>query len=225
MYYNHVRPDLKKVNIKQVNEDGTRYYLTEDGSKYPSVTTVLSEYSRQGIAEWRAKVGAEAANKKTAAASGRGTRIHKYCEDYINNLDPNIKNPFDFEMFTSMMPALHRIQNVHAQEHGMYSNYLRMAGTVDCIGEFDGRLSIIDFKTASKPKKQDWIQNYFMQCTAYAIMYEELYQTPIDKIVVIIGVDNEEPQVFVEKRDNWVEQLIKYRDLHEKGKISVAEIL
>ena len=217
MYYNHVELELKAFGLKQVNEEGSRYYQTEDGSKYPSVTTVLSEYSRQGIAEWRAKVGAEVANKKTAAASGRGTRIHKYCEDYLKNLDPNIKNPLDFEMFTSMMPELQRINNIYAQEHQMYSDYLRMAGTVDCIAEFDGKLAVIDFKTASKPKKEEWIQNYFMQCSAYAIMFEERYGIPISKTVVIIGVDDEPPQVFVSKRDKYVDKLLEYRDIHEKG--------
>ena len=201
--------------LEQVNENGTRYYVTPEGNKYPSVTTVLSEHSRQSIAEWRAKVGEEEANRVSVKASGRGTRIHKYCEDYINNETFTIPNIFDREMFESMKPELHRINNVHAQEHRMFSNYLRMAGTVDCIGEHDGRLSIIDFKTATKPKRPEWIKNYFMQCCAYAIMYEELYKEPIQKLVVIIGVDNNEPQVFVEKRDNWVEQLLYYRDFNE----------
>ena len=216
MKYNHVRPDIKKFELKQVNESGTRYYQTADGNKFPSVTTVLAEYSRQGIQEWRARVGEEVANKKSAQASGRGTRIHKLCEDYINNLEIGDVMPYDAAMFNSMKPELHRINNVHVQEHRMYSNHLRMAGTVDCIAEFDGKLSIIDFKTASKPKNPAWIENYFMQCSAYAVMYEELYNEPISKIVLIIGVDDDDPQVFVEKRDNWVSRLIEYRDLHER---------
>ena len=218
MFYNHVRPDRQSIDIRQVNEDGTRYYETPDGSKYPSVTTVLSEYSKQAIAEWRARVGEEVANKTTRIASGRGTRIHQLCEDYIQNKPIEYKNPLDQVMFNSMKPLLHRINNVHVQEHGMYSNYLRLAGTVDCIAEFDGKLSVIDFKTASKQKRSDWIENYFMQCSAYAVMYEELYREPINRLVVIIGVDDDEPQLFEQRRDNWVNRLIDYRNLYEERK-------
>ena len=221
MFFNHVRPDLKKVILEQVNENGTRYYVTPEGNKYPSVTTVLSEHSRQAIAEWRAKVGEEQANKVSAQASGRGTRIHKLCEDYIDNKDIQYKNPLDRAMFESMIPILRRINNVHCQEHRMYSDHLRMAGTVDCIGEFDGKLSVIDFKTASKAKKPDWIKNYFMQCSAYAIMYEELYGEPINRTVVIIGVDDDYPQVFVQTRDDYVDKLLYYRDFYEEKRLTL----
>jgi len=97
----------------------------------------------------------------------------------------------------------------------MYSDHLRLAGTVDCVAEFDGRLSIIDFKTASKQKQKSYIENYFMQCAAYAIMFEERFDIPVSQIVVAIAVEDDEPQVFIEKRDTHVKRLIHYRDLHE----------
>jgi genome maintenance exonuclease 1 len=97
----------------------------------------------------------------------------------------------------------------------MYSHHLRLAGTVDCIAEFDGRLSVIDFKTASKPKEHHWIHNYYMQCSAYAVMYEELTGIPVPQLVVLISVEDMDPQVFIERRNPWVRQLIKLRDSYE----------
>ena len=98
----------------------------------------------------------------------------------------------------------------------MYSDHLRIAGTVDCVAEFDGKISVIDFKSASKPKDKSYIENYFMQCSAYAIMFEEIFRIPVSQIVIAIAVEEEDPQIFVEKRDNYVKRLLYYRDLYEK---------
>jgi genome maintenance exonuclease 1 len=214
--FNHVKLDVKEPKLTQVNENGTRYYVTPEGNKYPSVTTVLSEYSRKFIQEWRERVGNEVANKISNQASTRGTRFHKLCEDYLKNLPLDFKNPLDIECFNTFKPVLNRINNIYAQEHRMYSNHLRMAGTVDCIAEFDGKLSVIDFKTASRAKERLSIENYFMQCSAYAIMFEELYGIPVSQTVVLISVDDHEPQCFVQKRDTYVESLLAYRNLHEE---------
>lgn len=202
--------------LKQINESGTRYYETQAGNKYPSVTTVLSEYGRKGIMAWRAKVGEEEAKKITTRASIRGTAIHKHCEDYINNTPPVIKTPDQVELFNTLKPYLHRINNVYAQELRMYSDHLRMAGTVDCIAEFDGVLTVIDFKTAKKLKEKDYIENYFMQCSAYAVMFEERFGIPINRTAVLIAVEENTPQLFQEKRDTYINKLIYYRDLYEK---------
>jgi genome maintenance exonuclease 1 len=121
------------------------------------------------------------------------------------------------ELFTSILPELHKINNIHVQEQKLYSDYLRLAGTVDCIGEYEGKLSVIDFKTSGKLKKKEWISSYFMQCAAYAIMYEERTGIPINKLVVLIAVEGEDSQVFVEKRDNWTEELLKCRDFYENS--------
>jgi hypothetical protein len=215
--FNHVKLDHKVPKLTQLNEGGVRHYVTPEGNKYPSITTVLSEYSRQGIMEWRKRVGNEEASRISRTASSRGTRIHSLCERYLNNEQPDFKTPLDKEMFVRFKHVLHRINNIHVQETKMYSDHLRIAGTVDCIGEFDGKLSVIDFKTAAKPKDRSYIKNYFMQCSAYAIMFEECFKIPVSQTVIAIAVEDEEPQVFIEKRDTYVKDLLYYRDLYESN--------
>jgi len=215
--FTHKPLDKAVPKLEQINEDGTRYYVTPQGHKYPSITTILSEYSRKAIAEWRQRVGSEQANKISGQASTRGTKLHKACEDYLNNEEPLFKSHLERDLFTQFIPTLSRIDNIYAQELRMYSDHLRLAGTVDCVAEFDGRLSIIDFKTASKQKQKSYIENYFMQCAAYAIMFEERFDIPVSQIVVAIAVEDDEPQVFIEKRDTHVKRLIHYRDLHESA--------
>jgi len=216
MQFNHVKLDREVPKLTQLNENGTRYYVTPSGNKYPSITTVLSAYNRKAIFEWRQRVGNEEANKISGKASTRGTKLHKNCEDYIDNKEPIFKTPFETVLFNSIKPTLHRINNVYAQELRMYSDHLRIAGTVDCVGEFDGKLSVIDFKTANRRKDPCYIENYFMQCSAYAIMFEEIFEIPVSQVVVAIAVEDDEPQVFVEKRDSHVERLLYFRDLYEK---------
>lgn len=215
MIFEHVELFHEVPRLKQLNENGTRYYLTPRGNKYPSVTTVLSEYNRKEIFEWRKRVGEEAANRISRTASTRGTAFHKVCENYLNNDAIELRTPLERERFNSFKPFLDRINKIHAQELRMYSDHLRMAGTVDCIAEFDGKLSVIDFKTSSKLKDKQNIENYFMQCSAYSIMFEELFGIPVSRTVVLIAVEEHEPQLFLEKRDNYVEKLIYYRDLYE----------
>jgi genome maintenance exonuclease 1 len=216
MHFHHVKLDREVPKLQQVNENGTRYYVTPGGNKYPSVTTVLSEYNRKAIYEWRKNVGEEQANKVLKQASSRGTRIHTLCEHYLDNKVPEFKTPHDQELFSTFKPVLHRINNIHAQEIRMYSEHLRIAGTVDCIAEFDGKLSVIDFKTSRKPKREEDIENYFMQATAYAIMFEERFGIPVPRTVVAIAVDEKEPQVFINKRDEYIKPLLYFRDLYEK---------
>lgn len=217
MHFNHVKLDREVPKLKQLNENGTRYYVTPEGNKYPSITTVLSAYNIKHIMEWRKRVGEEEANKISRQASSRGTRIHKLCEDYLENKEPEYKTFLDREMFAKIKPSLHRIDNVYAQELRMYSDHLRIAGTVDCVGYFDGKLSVIDFKTARKAKNKEDIENYFMQASGYAIMFEERFGIPVSQTVILIAVDDEEPQIFIEKRDNYVKGLLRYRDLYESN--------
>jgi hypothetical protein len=131
-------------------------------------------------------------------------------EKYINN-DENFKDGYTPDIISSFLdlkPILDgRIGKVFAQEAPLYSTHLGVAGRVDCVAEFDGKLSIIDFKTSLKPKQIEWIKNYFMQESAYAIMWEERTGQPIVQLVTIISVDAHEPQVFIEHRDNWVRPL------------------
>lgn len=217
MQFQHVKLDREVPKLQQINEEGTRYYVTPEGNKYPSITTVLSAYNRKAIFDWRKRVGEEEANRISRTASSRGTRIHTLCERYLNNEQPDFKTPLDKEMFVRFKHVLHRINNIHVQETKMYSDHLRIAGTVDCIGEFDNKLSVIDFKTSSKLKYKDNIQNYFMQASAYAIMFEERFKIPVSQTVIAIAVEDEEPQVFIEKRDTYVKDLLYYRDLYESN--------
>ena len=218
MIFNHVKvrefEKLEQITLP----NGVRHYVTPEGKKYPSVTTILGAQSKQGILEWRKKIGEEEANKISRAAASRGTKLHTHVENYLNNVNAiEPKTIFQKELFDSILSHLHRIDNIHLQEERLYSDHLRLAGTVDCIGEFDGKLAVIDFKTASRQKEKDWIKSYFMQCAAYAIMYEERTGTPISKLVVLIAVEGDSPQVFIEKRDNWVAELLKCRDSYENG--------
>lgn len=214
-HFNHVNIDLP--SIKQVNLESKRLYETATGNKYPSVTTVLSAHNKDAIVAWRKRVGNEEANRISVAATKRGTKIHSIIESYLKNEDRPIENNLDLNRFFSLEPYLENIDNIHVQERPLYSDHLRLAGTVDCIAEYDGRLSVIDFKTASKAKKKEWIHSYFMQCAAYAIMYEERTKRPITNLVIMISVEDDAPQIFFEKRDNWVKDLLYYRDLYERN--------
>jgi len=206
--FNHIPVELQEMNA--VTTDTGRKYKTPEGVDLPSITTVLSILSRDSIAKWRKRVGEEVANQISTRASGRGTRVHEIIEKYIDN-DPNFKDGYTPDIIQSFLAVQNilddRIGDVYAQEAPLYSNHLGVAGRVDCVADFDGKRSIIDFKTSMKPKKLDWIKNYFMQESAYAIMWEERTGQPITQLVTIISVDNADPQVFVEHRDNWVRPL------------------
>ena len=214
--FTHVK-ELADFAQDKTAPDGSRKYFTESGAAYPSVTTVLSVLSRDAIREWRKRVGAEEANKISRQASTRGTKIHTLCEDILNNkeVDTSKMSLLDREMFDKFRPLLDRIDNIHGQEVALFSDHLRLAGRVDCIAEFDGKLSIIDFKTAKKPKRKEWIENYFAQAAGYAIMYEERTGIPINRSAILIAVEGDEPQVFVETRDNYVNILLEARDIWE----------
>jgi len=198
--------------------DGKRYYTLPDGTRLPSVTTVLGAQKKQAIMEWRKRVGEEKANAISKKASGRGTKVHLMCEDYLNNKPlPNMM-PDVKEMFLSIKPTLNRINNIHYQEQSLWSTQLGMAGRVDCIGEFDGVLSSIDFKTSSRIKLKEDIQDYFQQVTAYALMYEELIGTPIDNLVVIMAVENDMPLIFIEKTEDHIQGLVESIDYYHKNR-------
>jgi genome maintenance exonuclease 1 len=211
MTFLHDPIDLGYSDLTTESVNGKRMYVTPEGRRFPSVTTVLGVRSREGIQKWRARVGEEEANRISSFAASRGTQVHTMVERYIDNREDYLEksNHLTRLNFETMRPVLdQRIGRVLAQEVPLYSNHLGLAGRVDCVAEFDGRLSIVDFKTSSKPKKKDWIHNYFIQETAYAIMFEERTGTPIVDLVTIIVNDlDEEPQVFQEKRDRWIDPL------------------
>ena len=200
-----VLPDLKS----QTFPDGKRYYVTPAGNKLPSVTTVIGAQKKASIMAWRQRVGEEAANKISRQASSRGTNVHTLCERYLNNDKLGDIMPDAKEMFIALVPLLDRIDNIWYQEQALFSEQLGLAGRVDCIGEFDGVLSIIDFKTSKRIKQRDDILDYFAQCTAYSLMLEEMIETPVDQVVVIMAIDNEPPALFIEKTEDHIEGLVQ----------------
>ncbi len=205
------------------NEDGGRVYVNASGTAYPSATTVLSVLSRDAIAAWRKRVGEEEANKVSRKATTRGTKIHSLTEAYLKNEDivaakiSQKATLLDQEMFEKFRYVLDAINNIHCQELALYSDHLRMAGRVDCIAEYQGKRAVIDFKTANKAKYKSQIHSYFMQAAAYAIMYEERTGIPVPWLVILIAVEDDEPQVFIERRDDWTKELIRTRDYFENG--------
>jgi hypothetical protein len=187
--FNHVTHEFPQ--LLQENTEGRRLYVAPNGEKYASVTTVLSDYGKEGIMQWRKKVGEEKANEISRKATTRGTSVHKVIETFLNNEDisqhdmmPNVKS-----LFYRMKPELEKMNNIHCLETRLFSHKLRLAGTVDCIAEHNGVLSVVDFKTSIRLKKKEQIQNYFMQGVAYADMFNEMTGLEVDQIVILIGVD------------------------------------
>ena len=200
------------------NIDGKRYYITPTGEKYPSVTSVTGLMSRDGIKQWRKRVGEETANKISTQAARHGTSAHQLFEDYIknDNFEEKFKSamPTTQQAFISLEKELNKIGTVHALEAPLYSHELQMAGRVDCIAEYFGdKISIIDFKTSRKPKERKWIQNYFIQETAYAKMFEELTGEKVHSIITMIAVSDGSSQMFHEKpSEKYVEKLGQLRN-------------
>ena len=192
---------------QQTSKKG-RVYVDDEGNKYPSITTVLSILNKEAIIAWRKRVGEEEANKISTRAATRGTKVHDMIERYVLNEDPGEPDLISTSNFKEVKPIIDQnLSKVYATEKRMFSKHLGVAGTVDCVGVWDGKDSIIDWKTSAKWKKKEWISNYFMQASAYAIMWEERTGRPITQLVVCIAGDMG-PQVFVEHRDNWDKELI-----------------
>ena len=205
--FHHVGIELQ--DLKTENIEGKRFYVTPKGNKYVSITSLLSNLSKDSISQWRRRVGETEANKISRQASSRGTRVHNICESYVKNQDGILDNalPDAIEMFNSIQPLLDRIDNVHVIEGALYSNELGVAGRTDLIGEFDEKLSVIDYKTSRKRKKWDMCHGYFMQGAFYAHAYEELTGIPINDLVIIMAVESDKPLLFRETKDRWLEPL------------------
>jgi len=203
-YYNF--EDLNTTNIK-----GKRHYVLPSGIAVPSVTTVLGEKLDDGSLErWRARVGAAEADKISHQAATRGTAIHEICEAYLRNETnyPKGTMPIHIDTFKTLRPIFdERIGKIFAIEAPLYSEKLYTAGRTDCIAEFDGIMSIIDFKTSKKVKKEEWIESYFLQATCYSLMAEELTNLIIPQIAILIAVDNESAQVFVKDKKQYVDKV------------------
>lgn len=213
-------PPKQLVDLNsETNTDGKRYYVTPSGKKLPSVTTVIGAKKKQAIMEWRNRVGEAEANRISKLATGRGNRVHLLAEKYLNNepIQWAREMPDAVEMFRSLIKPIHRINNIHYQEQALWSEKLEMAGRVDLIAEWDGVLSVIDFKTSKKIKTRADIPDYFAQCTAYSCMYEELVGKPIEQIVILMAVENEQPLIFIEKVEDHINNLVEHIEFYRNS--------
>lgn len=206
--FNYTTPKELPNLQSQTFPDGKRYYVTPEGIKLPSVTTVVGAQKKEAIMAWRRRVGEDTANKISRQATQRGTNVHTLCERYLNNEPLGVIMPDALEMFHSLKPLLHRIDNIHYQEQALWSHQLGMAGRVDCIAEFDGKLAVIDFKTSKKAKTVEQVEDYWWQTAAYALMYEELVGQPIHNLVVLMAVQDEPPIVLEQKTEDHIHGLV-----------------
>jgi hypothetical protein len=215
MTFVHNAIDIPEVSTKNINRK--RFYDTPTGF-YPSITTVLGvrKEKQQGLAKWRERVGNDVANHIMRTAAGRGTAVHHMCEDFLNNKDV-IKEDQKFLpwcLFSQLKPTLEKsINNIYAQECGLWSEKYRVAGRVDCIAEWNGIPSIIDFKTSRSERKDDYNFEYYMQASAYAEMFEERTGIEINQIVILVVTEDGLVQEFVKEKHEYLPHLIETIDM------------
>src|SRR5210317_1860404 len=214
--------ETKLPKTKGKRTDGMRFYEV-DGKAYPSITTVLGVQPKPGLDAWRKNVGEEAAKWEMARAARRGKTTHTLVEQYLKGETPSTRDVLPLGLFALLKQYLKQIDNVHCLETILYSKQLTVAGQVDCIAEYNGKLSVIDFKTANKERVDSWNENYYIQCTAYAIMYEELFGTPIEQIVILQAGEDGSAKSFVKNKADYEEKLSKaiegfYKYYEEKTK-------
>ena len=205
--------------------DGFRFYEI-NGKNYPSITTVLGAQKKPGLEKWRQSVGEDAAKWEMARAARRGKSTHDLVEQYLKGDTPSIRDVLPLGLFRLLKPYLESINNIHAIEKIMYSHKYTIAGQVDCIAEYNGKLSVIDFKTANKERKESWIENYFLQTCAYSMMYEEHFGTKIDQLVILIAGEDGTMVPFIKDRSEYEDKLGKsieefYKYYQEKTKDKV----
>ena len=213
--FNHVGVELQPITATTNN--GVRLYETPEGNKYPSITTVLSVRNKKGLMEWRKRVGNEVANHVSRTAAARGTKVHHMCEDYLNNVKFNFpdkwekhkKNFLPYCLFSQLKSVLSNIDNIYAQEAGLYSDKYKVAGRVDCIAEYNGVPSIIDFKTSTKERKEEWNENYYIQGSAYAEMFKERTGIEISQVVILVVTEDGTVQEFIKDKYKYLNALVE----------------
>ena len=223
MAFDHVELDLQPLEREHI--DGVRYYKIPDEEeliKMVSITSVTSHFNKEIFVNWRKRVGNEEADKITKAATGRGTDMHTLTEHYLKNEDlPKVRPISDF-LFKIAKGKLNKINNIYALEGPLYSKELGIAGTVDCIAEYDGELAIIDFKTSKKPKPRNWIEHYFVQCMAYGCMLYEMKGISIKKLVIIMACENGECVIYEERdKAKYIKLLGEYINKFVKDKLEL----
>ncbi len=221
--FKHV--DIELPQLERETIDGVRYYKVpdeEDLLRLVSITSVTSHFNKEFFINWRKKVGEEEADRITKAATSRGTDMHSIVENYLYNKDLPTVQPISDFLFKIAKPELNRINNIHALEGSLYSRQLGIAGTVDCIAEYNGELAIIDFKTSKKPKPREWIEHYFVQCMAYGCMLYELTGISVKKLVIIMSCENGECVVYEEyDKSKYIKLLTKYIRKFVRDKLEI----
>ena len=217
--FHHVNLSDKLPDIQTETIKGKRFYVTPEGKKYPSITTVLSGRNNEGLVKWRESVGSEVANNIMRGAAKRGTAVHTLVENYLNNEELSKQDVLPVALFTLLKPELDNINNIRIQEGGLYSDFYGVAGRVDCIADYKGVLSVIDFKTSTREKKEEWVENYFIQGAAYCEMYEERFDRPIDRVVILIVTEDGAVQTFSKRKDDYLPLLKSaIKEFNEKFK-------
>lgn len=208
--FNHLNL-ITPTNLKTIEGPRGRFYITPEGNKYPSITTVLGAGEKQWLTDWRASMGVDKADKEMKRAAERGTAVHAMIESFLNN-DPTPTKGHKIEHipdFNMLRVQLRKVNNIITQESALWSDTMRVAGRVDCIGEYNGKLSIIDFKTSTNNKVSGQIQDYYLQTAAYALMFQERYDIQIDNIVILMSVEKGAvPLVFQQPVDPYIEPLL-----------------
>ena len=210
------RDDVGDFEIpERVEKNGNRYYVTPDGNHYPSITSVLAQQENLGLEAWKVKVGKAEAKRISQESAHIGTSVHQMAEFYLSNYIIKLKDEDKkiVDTFNRLRFLLGNINNIVGLEIPLFSDLLRIAGTTDCIAEYNGKLSVIDFKTSRRPKKEEWIDDYYMQTFAYKLMFEEMTGIEIKQIVILVAcVDSFDVQVFkkpAKDADEWLEKLVK----------------
>jgi len=213
--FNH-RNDIGDFEIPdRVEKDGKRYYLTPDGNHYPSITSILSQQENLGLEAWKERVGEKEAKRISKESARIGTAVHQLAEYYLSNIQVKLdkEEKIIIDTFNRLRFLLGNINNIVGLEIPLFSDLIRVAGTCDCIAEYNGKLSIIDFKTSRRPKKEDWVDDYYMQTFAYKLMFEEMTGIEIQQVVILIAsVESFDVQVFkkpAKDADEWLEKLVK----------------
>ena len=212
--FKHDEVSVPELSTKNLNRK--RFYQTPDGKLYPSITTVLQKRKMAGLMEWRKNVGDDVANYIARTAAHRGTKVHHMCEDFLNNNfdeETHKKNFLPYVLFGQMKPVLmQKVNNILAQECGLYTDKYRVAGRVDCIAEYNGVKSIIDFKTSRKERNDDWNESYYIQASAYAEMFEERTGIEINQIVILVVTEDGVVQEFVKDKGEYIPMLVEAID-------------
>lgn len=212
------REELPQIELESVMTERGRFYITPSGDRYPSITTVLSamqsEEKKQVLQNWRDRVGEQEANKVSRQATSRGTGMHTICENYTSNFPHPMRGhmPTAVEMFKRIQHVLDdRVGTIYGNEIALFSSRLKSAGRTDMLAQFDGIRTVVDFKTSRREKKEEWITDYFLQSTAYAIMIEEMYgDIKVPQIAIVIAVEdgeNSQNQVFVKRTTDYREKV------------------